>query len=267
MGGILGDAEFQDILKKVGDALNEIPKQFQRLIDNVNSVLDWLPGFVMDKINAALKAVGDFIGKVLTEIGKFITQPGVPWTLWTHGNSWTEEVGGKTSTWQDIFHVGSLQTDDEWKGTSADAYKSVLPLQQKALGAVKSATDEVDDVLTKMAIAIGVAWLAIVSAIVSFVIELTAEAGAAATGAGAPPAAAAAGVSAAKVWGIIAAALGVLEAFVAGSLLPAIKDLNQRVNNNEGFPGGHWPTLTSDISDSSHKENKGQNAPWEMTKA
>ncbi len=267
MGDIIGQAEFEEILRKVREALNEIPKQFQRLIDNINSVLGWLPGWVMDKINAAIKAVGDFIGKVLTEIGKIITQPGVPWTLWNHGTTWTEQVGAKASNWQDVFHIGSLKTDDEWKGASADAYKNILPLQQKALGAVKSAADEVDDVLTKMAIAIGVAWLAIVSAVVSFVIELTAEAGAAATGVGAPPAAAAAGVSAAKVWGIVAAALAVLEAFVAGSLLPSIKDLNQRVNNSEGFPGGKWPTLTTDISNSSHKENKGQNAPWEMSKA
>jgi hypothetical protein len=79
--------------------------------------------------------------------------------------------------------------------------------------------------------------------------------------------AAGAGISAAKVWGIVAAALAVLEAFVTGSLLPAIKDLNQRINNNEGFPGGHWPQLTTDISDSSHSQNHGQNAPWEMSKA
>jgi hypothetical protein len=267
MGEVLGLAEFQEILRRVQEALGEIPKQFQRLIDNINSVLDWLPGWVMDKINTALRAVGDFIGKVLTEIGKFITQPGVPWTLWNHGTTWTEQVGAKASSWQDVFHIGSLKTDDEWKGSAADAYKNMLPLQQKALGAIKSASDEVDDVLTKMAIAIGVAWLAIVSAIVSFVVELTAEAGAASTGVGAPPAAAAAGVSAAKVWGIVAAALAVLEAFVTGSLLPAIKDLNQRVNNSEGFPGGHWPQLTTDISDSSHRQNRGQNAPWEMSKA
>jgi hypothetical protein len=267
MGDVLSQAEFQDILKKVQDALNEIPKQFTRLIDNINSALGWLPGWVMDKINAALKAVSDFIGKILTEIGKFVTQPGVPWTLWNHGTTWTEQVGAKTTNWQDVFHVGSMKTDDEWKGSAADAYKNLLPLQQKALGAVKAASDEVDDVLTKMAIAIGVAWLAIVSAIVSFVIELTAEGTAAATGVGAPPAAAAAGVSAAKVWGIVAATLAVLEGFVAQSLLPSIKDLNQRVNNSEGFPGGHWPQLTTDISDSSMKQNKGQNAPWEMSKA
>ncbi|MGB3438422.1 MAG: hypothetical protein WBA97_06670 [Actinophytocola sp.] len=267
MGGVLSDGEFQDILRRVQEALGEIPTQLQRLIDNINSVLDWLPGFLMDRINDALDAVGDFVGKVLTEIGKIITQPGVPWTLWNHGTTWTEQVGGTASTWQDMFHVGTMKTDDEWKGGAADAYRNILPLQQKALGAVKSAADEIDDLLTKMAIAIGVAWLAIVAAIVSFVIELTAEAGAAATGVGAPPAAAAAGVSAAKVWGIIAAALAALEAFVAGSLLPSIKDLNQRINNNEGFPGGHWPQLTTDIGDASHKDNLGQNAPWEMSKA
>lgn len=267
MGEVLGQAEFEEILRRVREALDAIPREFQRLVDNINSVLGWLPGFVLDKIKAALRAVGDFIGKVLTEIGKFITQPGVPWTLWNHGTTWTEQVGGKVSTWQDVFHVGSMKTDDEWKGGAADAYKNTLPLQQKALGAVKAATDEVDDVLTKMAIAIGVAWLAIVAAVVSFVIELTAEGTAAATGAGAPPAAAAAGVSAAKVWGIVSAALAVLEAFVAGTLLPGVKDLNQRVNSSDGFPGGHWPQLTTDISDSSHRQNKGQNAPWEMSKA
>lgn len=267
MGGILGQGEFEDILRRVREALDEIPKQFQRLVDNINSVLDWLPGFIMDRIRDALNAVSDFIGKVLTEIGKFVTQPGVPWTLWNHGTTWTEDVGAKASNHQDVFHIGTMETDDQWSGTAATAYKNTLPQQQKALGAIKAATDEVDDVLTKMAIAIGVAWLAVVSAIVSFVIELTAEAGAAATGAGAPPAAAAAGVSAAKVWGLVSAALAVLEAFVASTLLPAIKDLNQRVQSNDGFPQGHWPQLTTDIGNSSHRDNRGVNAPWEMSNA
>jgi hypothetical protein len=69
------------------------------------------------------------------------------------------------------------------------------------------------------------------------------------------------------VWGLIAAALGVLEVFVSTTLLPAIKDLNQRVQSSDGFPGGEWPKLTTDISNSSHKENKGKNAPWEMSNA
>lgn len=267
MGDVLGQAEFEDILRRVREALDEIPKQFQRLVDNINSVLGWLPGFIMDRIRDALNAVADFIGKVLTEIGKFVTQPGVPWTLWNHGNSWTDDVGAKASNWQEAFTLGAMKTDDEWSGGAANAYKNVLPQQKAALAAVKAACDEVDDVLTKMAIAIGVAWLAVVTAVVSFVIELTAEGAAAATGAGAPPAAAAAGVSAAKVWGLVSAALAVLEAFVASTLLPAIKDLNQRVQSSEGFPEGNWPQLTTDISNSSHRENHGKNAPWEMANA
>ncbi|HWM04412.1 MAG TPA: hypothetical protein VNP92_18910 [Actinophytocola sp.] len=267
MGGILGQGEFEDILRRVREALEEIPRQFQRLVDNVNSVLDWLPGWVLDRIREALNAVADFIGKVITEITKFVTQPGVPWTLWNHGNSWVDDIGAKASNWQEVFTLGAMKTDDEWSGSAANAYKNVLPQQKAALTAIKSACDEADDVLTKMAIAIGVAWLAVVSAVVSFVIELTAEAGAAATGAGAPPAAAAAGVSAAKVWGLVSAALAVLEAFVASSLLPAIKDLNQRVQSSEGFPEGKWPTLTTDIANSSHRQNQGRQAPWEMSNA
>jgi hypothetical protein len=267
MGEVLGQGEFQEILRKVNEALNDIPVKFQLLIDNINKSLDWVPDWAMSGIRAALDKCREFIGKVITEIGKIITQPGVPWTLWNHGTSWTDNVGAKASHHQDLFTLNSMATDDEWSGTAATAYKNVLPPQAKALGAIKAATDEVDDVLTKMAIAIGVAWLAIVSAIVSFVLELGGEATAAATGAGAPPAAAAAGVSAAKVWGLIAAALGVLEVFVSTTLLPAVKDLNQRVESSDGFPGGKWPQLTTDISNSSHKENKGKNAPWEMTNA
>lgn len=263
MGEVLSQGEFEDILRRVKEALDNIPVQYNRLIDNINSSIGWLPGFLLDKIKSALKTLGDFIGKVLTEIGKFFTQPGVPWTLWNHGTTWTSDVGGKASHWQDTMQLSQLKTDDEWTGAAATAYKDILPLQQKALGAIKAATDEIDDVLTKMAIAIGVAWLAIVTAIVSFVIELTAEAGAAATGVGAAPAAGAAALSAGKVWGIVAAALAVLEAFVASTLLPAIKDLQQRVNSSEGFPQGSWPKLTTDISDSSMKDG---DVEWEMSK-
>lgn len=268
MGDILTQQDFEDILRRVREALDQIPKEFQRLVDNINSVLRTLrlADWAVQQINSALTAVRDFIGKVMAEVGKFVTQPGVPWTLWNHGNAWTRQVGGKASNWQDVFHLATMKTDDEWKGNAADAYKNMLWLQPKALGAVKAASDEVDDVLTKMAIAIGVAWLAVVSALVSFVVELVAEATAAATGVGAPAAAAGAALSAGKVWGIVAGALAVLEAVVAGSLLPAIKDLNQRIHNSEGLPGGHWPQMTTDISDSSHRENRGQNPSWEMSK-
>ncbi|MPZ79318.1 MAG: hypothetical protein GEV28_02560 [Actinophytocola sp.] len=275
MTGILGEVEFEEIRRRVGDAIEGIRREFQRLVDNANRVLDWLPGFIVDRVMAALRTVGEIIGKVITEVIKFQSQPGRPWTLWTTGGTWTDAVGAKTSSWSESFSVGSMRTDDEWSGSAAEAYKNVLPSQQKALGAVKAACDEVDDLLGKLAIAIGVAWLAVVSALVTFVIELTAEATAAAAtgGAGAPPAAAAAGGSAVKVAALVTAALGALEAFVGSTLLPSIKDLNQRVQNNEGFPRKHgsdeagWPQLTKDISNSSHRQNKGAHAPWEMTDA
>lgn len=75
----------------------------------------------------------------------------------------------------------------------------------------------------------------------------------------------AAAASCAKLGGILTGATALIETLLIKEIGPAMKDLHKAVDG-DGFPDGNWPTLTSDIGDSSHKENKGEDAPWDMIK-
>lgn len=269
----LSQEEIEEILRKIREGYHKVRTEFQKFVDGVEGfVRKWVP-WAYGKLMEILNWISTKLTEVETELRKFVTQPGQPWTLWTVGNTWTDSVG-VVNDWAGNFTTGAMRTDDEWKGHSADSYKNTLGPQNAALGAVKAATDAIDDALTKLAIAIGTAWLALAAATVAFVSEIIAEAGAtvASEGAATPATVPAAAASTGKWAALIAAALGVLEAFVASTVLPAFKDLNQLIQSNGAFPVGEsgqneWPKLTSDISDSSHRPNHGKNAPWEMSKA
>ena len=269
MAEVLSQSEFEEILRKVKDALDKLEPLWNEMVKAVTEAAKDAWGWLVDKIKAGLKFLWEWIAKIITEVDKFYFQPGVPWTLWTHGTSWTDDVGAKASHWQDTMQISQLKTDDEWKGAAANAYKDILPLQQKALGAIKKATDKIDTILTNHAIAIGVAWLAIAAGLVSFIIELSGELAGVSTIAAALAAIAAAIVSCAKVWAIITGALAVLEGVLA-ALLPSLRELDQELTSSEGFPQGSWPKFTRDIANASMKDDdndpKTEDADWELSR-
>ena len=81
-----------------------------------------------------------------------MTSPGVPWTLWTHGNDWSgEPIGGVVSRQAGRATASSLDIDKYWHGQVADAYRDTLGPQEKALTWIKTVADEIDDVLAKVA--------------------------------------------------------------------------------------------------------------------
>jgi hypothetical protein len=121
---------------------------------------------------------------------------------------------------------------------------------------------ELTDALSKVAGGIIAFWLGILAAIVPFIIELTGWGAAASTGVGAPPAAAGAGASTVKVLGIIAAVVTAAIAYLS-AISSQYKDLLQRVTNNDGYPGGHWPRSTNDmIADGSLSGDRNTN--WHL---
>ncbi len=273
MGNVLSASEFEEVLRKVKEALDRLEPMHGQMNSSVkhNAIYWALPPNVKDKLEEWLRQLWDWIKKIAEEVGKFFALPGDPGLLYNHGQTWTNDVGGKASHWKDAIHVGQLKTDDEWKGAAATAYKDILPLHQGALGAIKAATDEVQDILIRLAAGICAMWVAVGAALTALVLELAACIVGAATGAGAPPALAAALGACAKAFGIIAGAAAALEAFIGYTVFPAIGDLQQRIRDSDGFPNGHWPSLTKDIATSSmHGKDKDPDTDdidWEMTKA
>jgi hypothetical protein len=257
----LSDAEFSDTLRRVDDGLNKIVDLTNNIVDACNSFGKWLGPLWNDVRNLLSKFV-DLVKKLLSEIGKFFTQPGVPWTLWNHGTEWTEQVGKRAGDQQSKATSGQTGIDERWQGPAATAYLGTLPDQNKALSGILAAANDLDDALTKVAGGIIAFWLGILAAIVPFIIELTGWGAAASTGVGAPPAAAGAAASTLKVLGIVAAVVTAAIAYLS-AISSQYKDLLQRVNNNDGYPGGHWPRSTNDvIADGSLSGD--QNTNWHL---
>jgi hypothetical protein len=233
----LSEGEFTDLLHRVDDGLHKVVEAANKIVDACNRVGQWL-GPLWDHVVDLLKKFIELVQRFLSEVGKFFTRPGVPWTLWSRGNDWTTQVGKRA------------------------AYLGTLPDQGKALAAIKAATDDLDDALTKVGGGIIAFWLGVLAAIVPFIIELFGWGAAAATVVGAPPAAAGAGASTLKVLGLLATVVTCAITYLT-AVLPQYKDLLQRVNNNDPFPNGSWPRSTNDvIADGSLKGDNNTN--WHL---
>jgi hypothetical protein len=257
----MSEGEFNDLLHRVDDGLHKVVEAANKIVDACNRVGQWL-GPLWDHVVDLLKKFIELVQRFLSEVGKFFTRPGVPWTLWSHGNDWTTQVGKRASDLVAKAGAGQTQIDERWQGPAATAYLGTLPDQGKALAAIKAATDDLDDALTKVGGGIIAFWLGVLAAIVPFIIELFGWGAAASTGVGAPPAAAGAGASTLKVLGLLATIVTCAITYLT-AMLSQYKDLLQRVNNNDPFPNGSWPRSTNDvIADGSLKGDNNTN--WHL---
>ncbi|RLP93462.1 hypothetical protein [Micromonospora sp. CV4] len=242
----LSEAEFDQLISTIEGAMRHIERLVNQLIERVNRALAWLGPLAQDALDLLLR-FRDLVIRFYSEVGKFFTRWGVPWTLYSHGETWTRHVGGPAHEQAARVDAGQLQVDEYWTGVAATAYTGLLPLQGKALASIKAATDELDDALWKVAAGIIAFWLGIAAAFAPYILELIAETATASTVVGAPPAAAAAGVSTAKVVAVTVAVVTAAITYLT-TLWTQMRDLDQRLHNSDGLPGGNWPTLVSDIS-------------------
>lgn len=258
----IGEQEFQEMLKRVERFLARVDQEVHRLYDNCNSALRWLPGYLGDRLVAALRELGGLISRFFTELAKIVTNPGWPPGVLSTAGDWTNTVGGPVSGLASYFTLDQMSSDNKWQGPAAEAYRDTLPTQKAAVEGIKQLTDALDSNLTKVGWGIVALWAGLAIAIGSFVIECIAEASAAATVVGAPPAAAGAGVSTAKVIGLVTAVVGAFLTYV-GTLVDGLGTLRQKLAGNEAYPGGSWPKSTSaNFSDGSLSDGDGTD--WRM---
>ncbi|RKR87386.1 hypothetical protein BDK92_1661 [Micromonospora pisi] len=242
----LSESEFNDLIHTLDDGIRRIEKLANDIIDRVNDGLRFLGPLAQGALDL-LRRFGELVTKFFSEVGKFFTRWGVPWTLYSHGQTWTQQVGGPVHELVSKVDAGQLVTDDYWTGTAATAYNGLLPLQVKALAAIKAATDDLDDALWKVAGGVIAFWLAIAAVLAPYIVELIAAAAAALGVVTAPAAAAAAGASTAKAIALTTAVVTMSITYLT-TLWTQMRDLDQRLHNSDGLPDGHWPTLVSDIS-------------------
>jgi hypothetical protein len=258
----MSEGEFRDKLAQAEKLINDVNSTVETLFRRCNRATRLLPPGLSDTLGDALVRLRDLIARFFVECAKIFNNPGGPFELMAAADDWVTKVGGPISGLSAKLGTDQLRFDNHWKGRAADAYAATLPSQQKAIDAIKATADAIDSNLTKTAFGIFALWTGILLALVGFVAELMLEASAAATVVGAPPAAAAAGLSTAKVIGLLVACVALFLTF-AGTIVDSVTSLNQTLHSDTAFPGGAWPTSTaSDFNDASLTD--GDTTDWRI---
>lgn len=242
--------QFDQAFAEVRQFAKDLETEVNKLIDGVNRWLPWL-GPLAEKTREALIWCRDLAVKIGKEIYKFVTGPGVPWTLFAHGSDWTG-IGSKVAGHANDAATGAVVCGNNWTGDAATAYKASFGLQTEAMKAIKTATDELHDALRNVALAIIVFWIALAAAAAIYIAELT-GATAATTPPATPSAPVIAGLASTKFIAIMVTLVTALGTAFSVMMTQTI-DLQQRLGDPT-FPGQQWPkSATTAFSDGSNAD-------------
>jgi hypothetical protein len=127
-------------IQQENDKFHELEKKIQEFFDEVNDVLSWVPGFLSDLI----KPIEDGLAMLRQKVKEFwgranqlIAQPGNPARLHQVAADWANVVGNAVGDIAGRISLDQLQTNLDWEGRGAEAYKATVPAQVSGLNAVK----------------------------------------------------------------------------------------------------------------------------------
>ena len=229
------EAELVSRILQVVDRINAKTTQLQGSVDGK---MHWLPPGLRDTVAAgwdrfcaALNGWWDFWYEVATHLGS-------PSKVSATADAWSDLVGNPVSAQVQSADAGMLAVDDNWDGDAANAYRQTLPLEKTALEKVKSAlTDGISGALSDVARSIIIFWGTLIGALSALVVGIVGALASSATIFGLP---------AAPVIAAAAAAAAAAAVITGGMLLEsacssAATTMRQRLDDNAGFIGGHWP--------------------------
>jgi len=235
------------------------------IIDRVVDFLDWLPGFISDRVLPWLRRLADAVQGFFAKVLEFLEGVAFPVFAFLKANSWNDEVRNPVTKVAGELSDGALHVGDYWQGPASIAYMNALLAQTKAYTEVGAIVDDLKIRLWAIAGLIVGFYVALAAIIIQWIGVMTASAAATATGVGAvvgvPAAAADTGVSVTAVLALVAAT-GALVAAEAETFTR----LNDRIDSSAAFPAGSWPKPTSAgtiLSDGSVSDADGQ-TDWQL---
>lgn len=239
------------IIQDVHDLAQQIENKIQDLFNGINDVLSWVPDFLSDLIQPIKDAVNTFdqsLQDFWNHINTVLSEPGSPDALNRAAQAWTNQVENIVTSVAGTLSPDQLQSGNDWTGIAANAYKATIPVQTSALGAIKTAANQMATSLTTMANALNSFYTALKVALASFLVAIVAAIAACCTVVGTP-----AGITALITFaGACVTAIGAeIKALVdiSNSANTTNTTIVQTLNDNTTFPNGSWPVSTADMSD------------------
>jgi uncharacterized protein YukE len=246
------DTVFEEAFKKVGDLIEQLGNAWTDITNNVNSVLDWLPGFLEGPIRTAFNQCSDKVTEVLDKMATFYQNPGSATAIRTAADSWNEQVGAKASTQAGLLVKEQLETDNEWTGDAYDRYAEAVTSQNKALAQVKTITDTLQTTLNEIASAVRTFWVSLGIAMVTYIAAAIACIAAVCTAVAAAP-----GLIAFFIASVAFLTTAVTFANNFSNALDEKKaKIEQQTTMDGVFASGEWPSAVADkMSDGSVKDH------------
>jgi hypothetical protein len=251
------------LVREAYDKVQDIERKVQEFFDKVNDVLSWVPWFLnhlIEPIRAGLEALNGKLREFWDRVNQLWEQPGNSDRLKQVGEQWVNEVGNVLGDIAGTISPDRLQTNIEWTGRAAEAYRATIPAQVSGLNAVKDIANQMRSSLNNLANSIDGLWIALGFAFAGFVVGAVAAIATAVTVVGIPAAIA-----------IIATAVGV----AIGLIAAAIMALNSHLNTIESEQatiaqkvhdlGAQW--AASDIGAMSDASvNDGDGSDWRVNR-
>lgn len=143
---------------------SEIDKKIKEFFDAINTVLDWVPGFLdhlIEPIRAGIEKLNQKIREFWNKVQEFLDNTGDPDKLERYAEEWRNQVGNPIGSIAGRLSKENLETNTEWTGSGAEAYKAVLPAQEDGLNGMKEISIQFSKTFKDLANGIEDFWIAI----------------------------------------------------------------------------------------------------------
>lgn len=177
------------LIQQASDKSRELNQKIQEFFDKVNDALSWVPGFLSDliePIKQGLEALQQKVKEFWDRVNQLFQQPGSPTRLHQVAEEWVDKVGNVVGDISGQIGLDKMQTNLDWQGRGAEAYKATVPAQVSGLNAVKDLANQLRGSLDNLGNGIESFWTAIIAALIAFAVGAVAAIVGAATVVGIP---------------------------------------------------------------------------------
>lgn len=161
------------IVQQADEKSKELERKIQEFFAKVNDVLDWVPSYLSDliePIKRGMETLGQKVKEFWDRVKQLFTQPGSPTRLHQVAEEWVNKVGNVIGDISGHIGLDKMETNLDWQGRGAEAYKATVPAQVSGLNAVKDLANQLRGSLDNLGNGIESFWTAMVAALIAFIV-------------------------------------------------------------------------------------------------
>lgn len=179
------------VIEEAVDIADDINQKVNEFFEKVNDLLDWVPwpaSELIDEVQEAMARLRQKVDEFWTKVEEFFTNTGNPDKLKEFADQWLNSIGNPVGEIADDIALDRMDTNIEWVGRAAEAYRVIVPPQAEGLNGIKDLAEDLSKSLKALADGIEDFWSALAWAFGIFLAGIVAAIAGAVTLVGIPAA-------------------------------------------------------------------------------